>query len=529
MAYSSSTNYYNTTISNSYASNISGQITRIKDAHKAIRSKAIEMGLKIPAAAKLTTNASGTSELTLDETHHILDTAAAINNLPVNTHTNQTIGAGSSYTVPVGYNKTAYTVTASKLDGQTSGTALAADILVGKTAWVNGSQITGSMKDKTGDQTASGFSYYTSDNVNYLYLTIPETGKYEAGKQLKSNIIYNTIQDLEIPVTITTASTGETIVEASKKVFSAGYYSGINIKAVYKTGASETNKIINIDNAVGQLTAQSGNLTISSGYDYFASNASYTIREGVISAVTASVNTDTGVITYGGGSVTTSGWVSSAITKPTTYTPPTAVFNKNATTGKVSVSTAGWVTAGTEVGGLNSGSVTLSGVTASGSSATTVNNVSIGANSYYVKVDVGAGYVTSSHSTALDLGAATITSASSTGTPTTTITSQKWQVNVAKGYNPSTATRVFQVQAGTISNSVSIDSNYIGTLKVNKSGWINSQTITLNIPAKDQTYTISNTDLVETDHTFQVAAASGTLMKSLSIDMTNIYTRLAAI
>jgi hypothetical protein len=45
------------------------------------------MGLSIPAGKKLTHNAAGTSSLLLTEDHHILDTAAAINNMPVNTHT----------------------------------------------------------------------------------------------------------------------------------------------------------------------------------------------------------------------------------------------------------------------------------------------------------------------------------------------------------------------------------------------------------------------------------------------------------
>lgn len=252
-------NYYDDTsiIKTSYTANISGQISRIDDAHKAIRSKAIELGLKIPAGKRLTANASGTSDLALSTSHNILDTAAAINNIPINTDVSQTLKAGGSYTVPVGFNAIAYTITANSLSGQTGGNATANDILSGKTAWVNGVQITG-------------------------------------------NIPQYTSQTIELPVTITVNATGETIATSSIKTFPKGYYSGaINIKAVYDSTSTSNNKVINIANDAGSLTSQKGNLTIPGGYDYFAPNASYEIPDATFKAAS-----NTGKVT-----VETSGWV----------------------------------------------------------------------------------------------------------------------------------------------------------------------------------------------------------------------------
>ena len=65
----------------------------------------------------------------------------------------QTLSAGSSYTIPVGYHNGSGKVTASSLSSQTSATAAASDILSGKTAWVNGSKITGSMTSRTSSNT----------------------------------------------------------------------------------------------------------------------------------------------------------------------------------------------------------------------------------------------------------------------------------------------------------------------------------------------------------------------------------------
>lgn len=58
---------------------------------------------------------------------------------------NQTLNAGGSYTIPAGYHNGSGKVTASSLSSQTSGTATAAYIRSGYTAWVNGTKLTGSM------------------------------------------------------------------------------------------------------------------------------------------------------------------------------------------------------------------------------------------------------------------------------------------------------------------------------------------------------------------------------------------------
>lgn len=74
--------------------------------------------------------------------------------IPNNGAVSQAINAGGSYIIPAGYHNGSGKVTGNSLASQTSATAAAADIASGKTAWVNGSQVTGSLvkgnKVKTG-------------------------------------------------------------------------------------------------------------------------------------------------------------------------------------------------------------------------------------------------------------------------------------------------------------------------------------------------------------------------------------------
>ena len=59
----------------------------------------------------------------------------------------QALNCGGSYTIPAGYHNGSGKVTANSLASQTSGTVTAAQILKGKTAWVGGTKLTGTMVD----------------------------------------------------------------------------------------------------------------------------------------------------------------------------------------------------------------------------------------------------------------------------------------------------------------------------------------------------------------------------------------------
>ena len=74
------------------------------------------------------------------------------------------LNCGGSYAIPAGYHNGNGKVTANSLASQTPGTAAAAQILSGKTAWVNGVKVTGTMANngavaKTITPSASAQSY----------------------------------------------------------------------------------------------------------------------------------------------------------------------------------------------------------------------------------------------------------------------------------------------------------------------------------------------------------------------------------
>ena len=80
------------------------------------------------------------------------------------------LDAGESYTIPKGYHNGSGTVTANSSASQTTATATAGDILSGKTAWVNGSKLTGTMANQ-GAITAGNSIVKSGDK---LYCRMPQ-------------------------------------------------------------------------------------------------------------------------------------------------------------------------------------------------------------------------------------------------------------------------------------------------------------------------------------------------------------------
>lgn len=99
------------------------------------------------------------------------------------------LNCGGSYTIPAGYHNGSGKITANSLSSQTSATAAAGDILTGKTAYVNGSKVTGSMANQ-GAKTAS----YTPSTSVQTY-TIP-AGYHSGSGKITINAIPSKYVDL---------------------------------------------------------------------------------------------------------------------------------------------------------------------------------------------------------------------------------------------------------------------------------------------------------------------------------------------
>lgn len=126
------------------------------------------------------------------------------------------LNAGGSYTIPEGYHNGSGKVTANALSGQTSGTAVAADIVTGKTAWVNGSKITGNMG------TMAGGTYHPTASQQIISC---------AGKKMTSNIIIAGVYKYAYKSGLVTSS-------SSKKNFKAVGYEENGLDRYYLTFAT---------------------------------------------------------------------------------------------------------------------------------------------------------------------------------------------------------------------------------------------------------------------------------------------------
>ena len=156
------------------------------------------------------------------------------------------LNCGGSYTIPAGYHNGAGKVSANSLASQTDANAAAGDILSGKTAWVKGSKVTGSMATQGGGT-------YKSTAASQ---TISCSGKKMTGNiviQGDSKLVAGNIKKGVTILGVT--GTWEGYVAAATDL----YYMGQN-----PAGFSRLNL-----NSSSEVKFESNQITLKGGYNYY--------------------------------------------------------------------------------------------------------------------------------------------------------------------------------------------------------------------------------------------------------------------
>lgn len=162
--------------------------------------------------------------------------------MPNNGSQSANLNCSQSKTIPAGYTSGG-TVTANSLASQTSATAVAADIKSGKTAWVNGSKITGTgSSGPTQTPARITVTYYGSDQGYVHYQergtdTYPNAGYFTYGDRMTLNTYVGAIVFCQI------CGTGKPWVQnysGCSKIGPDSSYRSSNAVVVTSTSASVT-------------------------------------------------------------------------------------------------------------------------------------------------------------------------------------------------------------------------------------------------------------------------------------------------
>ena len=168
------------------------------------------------------------------------------------------LNCGGSYTIPAGWHNGQGKVTANSLASQTDASAAAGDILTGKTAWVKGSKITGSMATQAGGT-------YKSTTANQ---TISCSGKKMTGNIVVQGDSKLVAANIKKGVTILgVTGTWEGYVAAATDL----YYNGANAAGFTHEGVFQ-GEVCSFDGAYITIqdtgTAVNSSLTIKAGKSY---------------------------------------------------------------------------------------------------------------------------------------------------------------------------------------------------------------------------------------------------------------------
>ncbi len=128
--------------------------------------------------------------------------------MPNNGAINKTLNAGGSYTIPAGYHNGSGKITVNSLASQTSATAAAGNILSGKTAWVNGNKITGSMTDR---------GAWSSTPTGSGSVTIP-AGYHNGSGKVNTTTVYNNGYNAGVSAGQTSSKNNVTYVDINTTV-----------------------------------------------------------------------------------------------------------------------------------------------------------------------------------------------------------------------------------------------------------------------------------------------------------------------
>lgn len=141
------------------------------------------------------------------------------------------LAAGSAVTIPEGKHGGGGKVTAKSLASQTPGTSAAGHILAGKTAWVNGSKITGTIPSQAGGTltpstsavTANCSGKYMTSNYTIPAFALPPANALRKGYSytLYGKTVTGTLEQwLSSPADVTGNETGATKIGTSTGFFS---------------------------------------------------------------------------------------------------------------------------------------------------------------------------------------------------------------------------------------------------------------------------------------------------------------------